>query len=268
MSRNSKQTTPTIDTFPELVQKIDELTKLLAEQSKVIARQDSRFDRLEKLWGDAKKENKELQEALQEKEREIVNIRERMNDQEQYTRSWCIRVLNLPIPQADATDPLKVMQHLYDKILLPIFQGAVEQGLLQQIPPVNQILETAHILPSKPNTINPIIARFYSRNIRALIFRLKKDFAPRHDPPQPAPNTRRTPSQQQHQEQRGKYKYLIFEDLTRITFNKMRAISQREEVESCWSVSGQLKFKLKNDQTVRKVKSIFANIDDILKTKA
>jgi hypothetical protein len=45
----------------------------------------------------------------------------------------------------------------------------------------------------------------------------------------------------------------------------MRAISQREEVESCWSVSGQLKFKLKNDPAVRKVKSIFANIDDIIK---
>jgi hypothetical protein len=263
MSKN-KQPAPAPDTYAELVQKIDDLSKILAEQSRLITRQETRFDKLEKLWSETKQENKSLKDALQEKERELINIRERMNDQEQYNRSWSIRVLNLSIPQEDSTDPLKVMQHLYDKILLPIFQGALEQGLLQQIPPISQVLETAHILPAKPNTINPIIARFFSRNIRALVFRLKKDFAPRQNPPPPAPNTRRNPSQQNH-ELRGKYKYLIFEDLTRLTFNKMRAISQREEVESCWSVSGQLKFKLKNDPAVRKVKSIFANIDDIIK---
>jgi hypothetical protein len=83
--------------------------------------------------------------------------------------------------------------------------------------------------------------------------------------PQPAPNTRRNPSQQ-NQELRGKYKYLIFEDLTPLTFNKMCAIAQRDEVESCWSVSGQLKFKLKDDPAVKKVKSVFANIDDIIKS--
>jgi hypothetical protein len=256
MSRNAKQASqPNSEANPDLLQKIEELTKIVTGFS-------SRFDKLEKLWNDTKLENKALKEALQEKERELVNIRERMNDQEQYHRSWSIRVLNLQIPKEDATDPTKVMQILYDTILMPIFLGAIEQGLLKSIPPLHQVLETAHILPAKPNTINPIIARFFSRNIRALIFRLKKDYAPRQDPPA-QPNTRRTASHHP-QELRGKYKYLIFEDLTRLTFNKMRAISQREEVESCWSVSGQLKFKLKNDQTVRKVKSIFSNIDDIL----
>jgi hypothetical protein len=256
MSRNKQPAAPT-DSNPDLVLKIEELTKIVTGYT-------SRFDKLEKMWSETQQENKALRVALQEKERELVNIRERMNDQEQYHRSWSIRVLNLQIPQADATDPTKVMQALYNKILMPIFQGAVDQGLLQSIPPVSQVLETAHILPAKPNTISPIIARFYSRNIRALVFRLKKDFAPRQEPPQ-QPNTRRSAPQQQ-QELRGKYKYLIFEDLTRLNFNKMRAISQREEVEACWSVSGQLKYKLKNDNNVRKVKSIFANIDDILKS--
>jgi hypothetical protein len=186
MSKN-KQPAPAPDTYAELVQKIDDLSKILAEQSRLITRQETRFDKLEKLWSETKQENKSLKDALQEKERELINIRERMNDQEQYNRSWSIRVLNLSIPQEDSTDPLKVMQHLYDKILLPIFQGALEQGLLQQIPPISQVLETAHILPAKPNTINPIIARFFSRNIRALVFRLK--ISPPAKIPLPPPPT-------------------------------------------------------------------------------
>jgi septal ring factor EnvC (AmiA/AmiB activator) len=100
-----EQPTPAPDTYAELVQKIDDLSKILAEQSRLITRQESRFDKLEKLWSETKQENKSLKEALQEKERELINIRERMNDQEQYTRSWCIRVLNLSIPQEDSTDP-------------------------------------------------------------------------------------------------------------------------------------------------------------------
>jgi flagellar biosynthesis chaperone FliJ len=79
MSKN-KQPTPAPDTYAELVQKIDDLSKILAEQSRLITRQETRFDKLEKLWSETKQENKSLKDALQEKERELINIRERMND--------------------------------------------------------------------------------------------------------------------------------------------------------------------------------------------
>jgi uncharacterized protein YhaN len=134
----------------ELLAKIDELTRTISSFGR-------RFDNLESLWKDTKAENTMLKAALQEKEREIVNVRERMNEHEQYTRSWSIRVLNMNIPPDEITDPFKVMNHLYNRLLLPIFQGAVEQGLLNTIPPVEQVLETAHILPSKPGSTPPIL---------------------------------------------------------------------------------------------------------------
>jgi hypothetical protein len=64
----------------------------------------------------------------------------------------------------------------------------------------------------------------------------------------------------------GKLEYLLFEDLMRPTFRKMRAIAQHESVENCWSVSGHLRYryKLKNDQNFYKVKSIFATVEQIL----
>jgi hypothetical protein len=238
-----------------------ELVAKLLEVAAKVTNIDNKFDMLNKLWKETKEENRILKEALQEKEREICNIRERLNEQEQYTRSWCVRVLNMKMPEADSTDPFKVMQNLYDRLLLPIFRGALEKGLIKSIPPVDQILETAHILPCKPDTIPPIIARFYSRNIRAMVFRLKKDYAPRAAP-EPANGTRsKNPGTGAGA---GKFQYLLFEDLTRPTFNKMRALAQHDSVENCWSVSGQLRYKLKDDQTVYKVKSIFSTVDQIL----
>jgi 5-formyltetrahydrofolate cyclo-ligase len=100
----------------------------------------NRFDKLERMWSDTKEANRQLQNALQEKDREINNIRERLNEQEQYTRSWSIRVLNMKLPQSDASDPLKVMQQVYNRLLLPILQGALTNKLLTTIPTAEQIL--------------------------------------------------------------------------------------------------------------------------------
>jgi hypothetical protein len=246
---------------PENLSNADLVAKL-TEMAATIASFSSRFDKLEKLWSDTKEENRQLKSALQEKEREICNIRERMNDQEQYTRSWCVRILNMNLPQDDSTDPRKVMQHVYNRLLLPILEGAVQNNLLQHIPTVDQLLETAHILPCKPGSIPPIIARFYSRPIRALIFRLKKEFAPRQQSEPGAGASTRGKDRSV-----SKMKYLLFEDLTRPTFNKMRALSQHDTVESCWSVSGTLRYKLVNDSNIYKVKSVFATVEQILSSK-
>jgi hypothetical protein len=65
------------------------MTKL-TEMEAAMASFSNRFHILEKLT-DTKEGNHQLKSALQEKDREIYNIRERMNEQEQYTRSWCVR---------------------------------------------------------------------------------------------------------------------------------------------------------------------------------
>jgi hypothetical protein len=68
---------------------------------------------------------------------------------------------------------------VYEKVLLPIFQGALDKGLLNDIPKYDSVLETTHILPAKDSTPHkPIIAPFYSRNIQAMVFRLKKEYTP------------------------------------------------------------------------------------------
>jgi hypothetical protein len=63
----------------------------------------------------------------------------------------------------------------------------------------------------------------------------------------------------------GRYLYPFFEDLTRINFDKMRAIASHPSVQSCWSAGGVIRFKLKNSDSIRKVKCVFSDLQDILK---
>jgi hypothetical protein len=104
-----------------------------------------------------------------------------------------------------------------------------------------------------------------------MIFRLKREFAPRAEEQPGETSSRvtrgaaRTSGEEQNgAERRGKFKYLVFEDLTRLTFSKMRAISQHADVDTCWSVSGVLKFKLKDSNIVHKVKSILQPAEEIV----
>ena len=101
------------------------------------------------------------------------------------------------------------MQHVFNLALLPILKGAVDKKLLISIPSVEMLLETAHILPSKDDKPSAVIARFYTRNLRSLIFQLKKDHVPR------LPTTKQPiVAQPGAKPSVGKYAYPIYEDLT------------------------------------------------------
>ena len=239
----------------DLASKLEILTTTIASFT-------SRFDRLEKILAETKAENSLLKETVRTRDSEILDLRQKMNALEQYQRSWSVRILNVPIPNEDSQDNLKVMQHVFNFALLPILKGAVDRKLLITIPSVEMLLETAHILPAKKDKPSAIIARFYTRNLRSLIFQLKKDHAPR------IPSTQKPAvAQPGARPSMGRYAYPIYEDLTRINFNLMRELSSREEVLACWSVAGNLRYRLKNDTVVRKVKSVFSSVDSILANK-
>jgi hypothetical protein len=235
----------------------------LAELTTIIKSYAARFDKLEKLLTDTRKENSALRTALTAKENEIRKLQEKLNDQEQYVRGWSIRILNLQIPADEATQPELVMGHVFSRVLEPIFKGALAKKMIPSIPSPHSIIETAHILPAKKDAINPIIVRFYTRNIRNMLFRLKRDFAPRAPAGATAGAGANTRGAQRAEG--GRFVYPFFEDLTRVNFDKLRAISNHQDVQSCWSVGGSIRFKLKNSDTVHKVKSVYASVDDIIK---
>ena len=191
-----------------------------------------------------------LHEALVHKDREISALQLKLNAIEQHNRSWSIRINGMEVSKEVEKSPDAMKQFVFSNLLQPILAGAVKSGDLLDVPPAIQLLETVHVLPAKDG-IKPILARFLLRDMRSLVFKHKKEFAPRE--------------RALTAERPGRYIFPFFEDLTVTTFKKMRAIATHPEVAACWSSRGQLRFKLKGSEAVKKVSNVLDTVENIVK---
>jgi len=201
---------------------------------------NSRFDELEKRLNQAVADNAELKAANTRLHEEMAGLKNHINSLEQYQRNYSVRVNNLQLPVDVAADPNRVKEFVFRKALAPIFQGAIEKGVLAGMPSAHQTLELAHVLPGPQGKPAPIIARFINRNDRTIILQHKKDFAPRDEA-----NKRR-------------FLFPIFEDLTRDNFQLLKRLGSDERTESVWSIRGTIKYKLTGSEVVKKVDNIYA----------
>jgi hypothetical protein len=254
------------NTMEELIATVKSLTASseairaqLKTSNSTIQDLSKRLGTIENILKITQAENATLKEELAGSYSESKGLKAKLNNLEQHHRSWSIRAVGITIPSSDETNNTKVRDHLYEKLLKPILIGAVEQNLLPRVPPAAEILERAHILPSRKDGPKPIIARFFCREIRAIIFKLKKQYAPRAEATEQrrrgdAPST----------PQQGRLLYQVFDDLTKTNFIQMKKIGDDERVEQCWAANGQLKFKLVGNPQIRRVTSVFDTIDQII----
>ena len=262
-----KQTTEEEVSLSDLMKLIksqgEQLTSINEKVSKVDKIEDEVRD-LKTLIVSLRDENKMLRSELKEKDKQIEdmqatinNLDLRHNNLEQHHRGWGARVLNVPVSEEEEADPIIMIKKVYDLALRPMLEGAVQAGKLEVLPSAEQVLEVAHVLPGKKGAPKPIIMRFFSRNVRNLCFQFKKEHATR----EPPGGDRRQGSEQS----RGRYMYPLYEDLTKVNLDKMRAIGQDSRVQACWSVNGQIRFRLKDSNTVRKVISVLDPLEEILR---
>jgi hypothetical protein len=247
MPPKKNQDSPTITT--------EQIEELLANQRSMM----ERLEAVEQLLTASRAENAALKQAncelskvIADKSIIIDSLLHKHNNLEQYNRSWSVRLAGINIPPEESTNPSLVMRHVYDKALLPILQGALNRGLLQAIPHCEQLLETAHILPGNDSKPRPIIARFYSRNMRAMMFQLKKEFATKVA--SPSDSHSRSP----------RLKYPFYEDLTKTNFKMLKALADDSRTGAVWSIGGVIRYKMANSSEVKKVVNVFAEIDDFL----
>jgi hypothetical protein len=120
-------------------------------------------------------ENAALKKLVADRDQEIEGLKLHVNELEQHNRSWSVRILGLPLTTTEEKSSLLVREKVYETVIRPILEGAVQEGDLQQVPPkANDVIEMAHPLRAKDGAIKPIIVRFFARETRALIFRYKK----------------------------------------------------------------------------------------------
>ena len=245
---------------------VEAMREQLATSNTTIGNLSTRLAHIEDLLKATQSENAALKKELADSAVESDLLKAKLNSLEQHHHSWSVRVTGLKIPAEDECDSNLVKIHLYEQFIKPILEGAVSQGILPTLPTACEIIERAHVLPAKDKAAKPVIARFYCRDMHALILRLKKEFAPRDS----ARATTRSSSAgagegPSRPAAAARLRYQMYDDLTRINFKKMKAIGDDKRVDQCWSTNGQIKFKLVGSATVKTVKQVFDSIDNIIR---
>jgi hypothetical protein len=275
MDKKKKGNGENLSDMDRLLARFDNIDAKLAKIEII----ETKVSSMEVLLKDLKQENKSLKAELALKEKQLSDMQSainqqgvRLNHMDQHHRNWSARVLNVPLTEEEEQDADAVVQKVYNLVLLPILNGAKNARQLRTIPSADQLLEVAHVLPGKPGSPKPIIMRFYSRTLKAVCFRFRREFAPR-EPKTGRPATRSGSGQEsdgavgggeRNGENRGRYAFPLYEDLTRTNLAKLKAISADSRTQSCWSINGIIKFKLVNSNEIRKVGNILDSLDTIL----
>jgi hypothetical protein len=209
-------------------------------------------------------ENITLKKTIENNSESIHHLQSNQNRIDQYNGSWSVRIMELPLSQAAEANPFNLVETVYEKVFLPILAGAKEQNIIKRIPSCEQLLERAHVLPaSKAGATKPIICRFLNRDYRAICFRLKKSYATRVETG--GARTRAGASGGTPAEDRPRFAYPFYEDLTAATFKKMKELQADSRVEACWSVNGLLRYRLTGSDEVKRVKQPLDPVNTILK---
>jgi hypothetical protein len=249
-------------TEPDADTKLNTILAQLATMSSNMSAMNRRLDKvdllgeqlsnIEESMRNISSEHAVFKATLANNQSTISTIQASQVSMDQYNRSWSVRIMELQLSEEDEANPFRLAETVYTKVFLPILTGALSEDLIPRIPTCDQLLERAHVLPaSKAGAIKPIICRFLNRDYKAVCFRLKKKYATKIA----APGTGDRP----------RYSFPFYEDLSSAVFKKMKVIQADSGVDSCWSVNGQLRYRLTGTDTVKKVARVLEPIDSILK---
>ena len=248
----------------KLSEKIDGLTDQISNQSVMMEEQEKTIKSLT--------ETVETQGAMirELKEKDRLN-KNSLNDREQYARNYSARIFGLKLPSEKPTVG-EVLESVYDKLLHPILQLAYDDGKITEIPPVRTLIEYGHTLPSRKGGPPPIIVRFYSRELRSVVFRYKRKFLnlrkglpdPEAESTQPTPPTqsRHAPSSNTRTPTPPTPAVYISEDLTVANHKNLMEFVNDDAVFKAWSINGKIKYILvwdkdKESDKIKTVKTIF-----------
>ena len=207
--------------------------------------------------------NEQLKKDLSEQSKLLNLVQASADAVERHQRSWSVRIQGVPLTIEEERDMGLTMKKVHQLVFEPILKGAVNNGSIRAVPDFDQLLESAHVLPGKAGAAKPIIARFRTRFWKNLCFKNRKDYATRAN--QPANQKDGRASRGEGSPGGARYCFPFCDDLTKTAFNKLLELQADPSVQSCWSINGSLRFKLKNSTSVRKVQSVFDPISKIIK---
>lgn len=195
--------------------------------------------------------------------RQVSELKDAVNVHDQKARSNTIRLLGFPMVPDEKDDPSILIKRIYDKIFVPIWTAAREKKALDAVPRFTTADISCFRLGARPamrvmqpKSISqplPIIVRFgpASSHLRLVLLRFKREFIPK-----PTEADRAA----------GSLRFIIAEDLTPACFRALKSLQDDDRVSGAWTVEGKIRLVMADDpsKTVRAVKSIFDNLDDMI----
>ena len=232
-----------------LLKKMDDFSAL---QAKVV--------RLETIVND-------LSENVTSLNKEVLSLKEQANVREQQARGNSIRIFGLAVSEEEAEDTSgKVLsKRVYDLLIKPVLAAAKANKEIDVLPQqfnaisdvyrvrVGKVKAKATIpgLPQDPPAPAPIIVKFSSPHIRLAFLRNKRASLP---------------AVSETDKFFGVKYYSATEDLTGPTYKKMREMMDSSLVEKVWAYDGRLRFTVPGDKLVKRVKSFFSSVEDIIRS--
>ena len=124
----------------------------LEKRMKTLESKLSKVEELEKKVAELQVQVKEIDTVKDKVEKLEKDLRGNLNDREQYSRAWSIRIFGLQVSAEDEENLGKdraVMKKAYDKITKPILSAAKEKGEIETIPAYYNVLENGHKLMTR-----------------------------------------------------------------------------------------------------------------------
>jgi hypothetical protein len=240
------------------------LMEKVSEATRVNAAQEEKIKALEASNVELQSELKVVKERVlvahrsntaNEKKFETLDHKIEMvaNEREQRERNPTVRWFNCKVTDSAKKSSIVLTNELYDTFLHKIFTRAMEDGLVKAIPKPTEIIEYAHILPSKkpdpkpapflpPGAPQPthkdsapfedtLISKFTSRNYKYIVHKYKKEIL--------------------NEINKDKDKNIeIYDDLTKVNLDCLRFLKSDANshlVEKAFVLSGKIKFVLKSN---------------------
>ena len=233
-----------------LLKKMDDFSAL---QAKVV--------RLETIVND-------LSENVTSLNKEVLSLKEQANVREQQARGNSIRIFGLAVSEEEAEDPSgKVLsKRVYDLLIKPVLAAAKANKEIDVLPQQSNAISDVYRfrvgkvkaaipgLPGLPQDLPapaPIIVKFSSLHIRLAFLRNKRASLP---------------AVSETDKFFGVKYYFATEDLTGPTYKKMREMMDSSLVEKVWAYDGRLRFTVPGDKLVKRVKSVFSSVEDIIRS--
>jgi hypothetical protein len=206
------------------------------------------------MLADSQAKVSKLETKVATLEKEVKRLKETSNDREQAAKSRTVRLFGYATSDEETrtTDSGKSFNNkLYDCIIKPCLNAAKTNGDIQSTPQFSTAVEKIYRAgkSANPGRPAPIIITFTSETYRLAVLRNKKSALP-------APST--------SERDAGIRRYLVVEDLTPANYTMLKSLQQREEVDKAWTIEGKIPYTMRGNSTVRKVKSVFDSVENIL----